>query len=346
MRMRLISGLAVLTIVPLAAACSTGPANGGSSSAAGGGGSTAADSSAFPVTIKTAFGPVTVKQKPTRVAVLGWGDPDIVAALGVAPIGAPKITWGGNGHDSTDWFDAQLKKIDGKQPTRYSDAAGTPINAVAQLAPDLIVATNSGITKTEFKKLSDIAPVVAYPGAPYGTSWQTSTTMIGKALGRSTQATKLIKTTEQKVDQATAKYPQIKGKTAAWLWFTPTDLSQVGVYTAIDNRERMLHEFGFKTPAFLTTLSKKSPNSFSATVSAEKAGTLDSDIAVFITDKKSQINQVEASPLTGKIPAIKRGTFVATTNQQEMAPMSSPTPLSIPYALTHLLPKLAAAAAK
>ena len=145
---------------------------------------TTADADAFPVTIEHALGETTIEAEPTRVATLGWTDHDHALALGVVPVGATKITWGGNEAGSTDWFDAAIEEAGAEAPVRYDDADGAPIDEVAELAPDLILATNSGITEAEYDKLSKIAPVVAYPEAPWTTSWQDSLAMVGEALGR------------------------------------------------------------------------------------------------------------------------------------------------------------------
>src|SRR5690606_41626252 len=129
-----------------------------------------ADEGAFPVTIEHAFGETTIEEEPKRVATLGWTDHDHALALGVVPVGATKLTWGGNEEGSTDWFDAALADIDGaKAPTRYADADGAPVAEIAALDPDLILATNSGITEEEYDKLSEIADVVVYPEAPWVT---------------------------------------------------------------------------------------------------------------------------------------------------------------------------------
>ena len=117
-----------------------------------------ADADAFPVTIEHAFGETTIEAEPTRVATLGWTDHDHALALGVVPVGATKITWGGNEAGSTDWFDAAVEEAGAEAPVRYDDADGAPIDEVAELAPDLILATNSGITEAEYAKLSKIAP--------------------------------------------------------------------------------------------------------------------------------------------------------------------------------------------
>ena len=118
------------------------------------------------------------------MATLGWSDQDHALALGVAPVGATKLTWGGNSAGSSDWFDSAIEEEGAKAPVRYDDADGAPIEEIAKLSPDLILATNSGITEQEYAKLSKIAKVVAYPEAPWVTPWQTSLESVGKALGR------------------------------------------------------------------------------------------------------------------------------------------------------------------
>src|ERR1044072_206323 len=71
--------------------CATGSTDSGDSAGAS---STKAEADAFPVTIEPAFGSTTIEQEPKRVATLGWSDQDHVAALGVVPVGATKITYG------------------------------------------------------------------------------------------------------------------------------------------------------------------------------------------------------------------------------------------------------------
>src|SRR5688572_23175498 len=179
---------AVLAGLALAGAGLTGCATGSTEAAETPDAVTRADARAFPVTIDHAFGSTTIEQEPQRVATLGWSDQDHALALGVVPVGATKLTWGGNDAGSSDWFDAALEKSGGEAPVRYDDADGAPVVEIAKLDPDLILATNSGITEQEYKKLSKIAPVVAYPEAPWITPWQTQLEMVGEALGRTALA--------------------------------------------------------------------------------------------------------------------------------------------------------------
>jgi len=336
--------LAAVAAIVVLAGCTTGPTGGSAAqSPAGGAAATGAGAAAYPVTIKHAFGEATITRVPTRVVTLGWSDADHVAALGVAPVGAPKVSWGGNKNLSTDWFDEQLATFGGAQPTRFDDADGNPVEEIAKLQPDLILATNSGITKDEYDKLSKLAPVVAYPKVAYGTSWQESLETIGKALGRPSQAEQVRVKTIAALDAAKAKYPQLAGKTFVYGYIAPTDLSQIGFYTPSDLRPQMLTELGLTNAPFVVERAKGSKE-FYLTVSAEQAASLKSDIFLTYITEDSEVGVMTKDPLVGQVPAIKSGALVATKDQKVGLTMSSPTPLSIPYMTELFVPLVAAAA--
>lgn len=129
------------------------------------------EAGAFPVTIEHAYGETTIEKEPERVVALGWSDPDVVLSLGVVPVGASNNSWGGTKEGSTVWFDEALADIDGAEaPQRIDDTSSGIAGAVsdiAKLEPDLVVATNSGMTKEEYQKLSRLGvPVVAYRVRP------------------------------------------------------------------------------------------------------------------------------------------------------------------------------------
>ena len=332
-----VAGVASLGVLT---ACSTGSseksADGSSSGSAGAG---------FPVDIKHKFGTTTVKSAPKRIVCVGWGEADVLAALGIAPVAAPAITWGGNKAKSTDWFDAQLKKIGGKAPERFSDSAGTPVDKVAQYQPDLIIGTNSGLTKDVYDKLAKIAPVIAFKEVAYGTSWEDSTTMIATAVGKKAEGEKLIAETKKKISDAVAKHSELKGKTASWIYFTPTNLNSVGIYSPVDARPHMLSEFGLSDGKGVAELTGDS-DKFFVDLSAEKAAQIDSDIVVFDQLQGAEASKVKKNALLGKIPALSSDAYVALTDLKASAAMSTPSVLSIPVALETFLPKLAEAAKK
>ncbi len=342
--------LAAVAAALVLTGCTTGPTGGSAAqtptaAGTGAGGAGGADPSAYPVTLKDAFGEATITKEPQRIVTLGWSDADHVAALGVAPVGAPKVTWGGNANLSTDWFDTQLETFGGVRPTRFDDADGNPIEEIAKLQPDLILATNSGITKDEYDKLSKLAPVVAYPTVAYGTPWRDSLETIGAALGRAKQAADVEARTTAALDAAKAKFPQLAGKTFIYGYVAPTDLSQIGFYTPSDLRPQMLTELGMKNAPFVEEKASRSKE-FYLTVSAEQASTLEADVFLTYITEDSEVAVMTKDPLVGQVPAIRSGALVATKDQKVGLTMSSPTPLSIPYMTELFVPLVAAAADK
>ncbi|MFC8504206.1 iron-siderophore ABC transporter substrate-binding protein [Pedococcus sp. NPDC057267] len=339
MRRSSVAGLATATAALLCLAlpaCSTGSTTGDGAPARASG-----DGSGFPVSVEHVYGTTTISKPPARVATLGWSDQDVALALGVAPVGAVRISWGGNAKGSTPWYDAKLAELGAKEPTRYDDADGAPVEKIAELAPDLILATNSGITKEEYTKLSKIAPVVAYPGHAWGTSWQTSLDLVGKALGREREAAKVKRQTQKAITDAAAAHPQTKGKSFIFASLSPTDTSKVDYYTPLDNRPRLLTDLGMVNAPFVEE--NGTGSQFVKTVSAERASSLAADVFITYAATPGEMKKYLTDPLLGQIPAFRTGGYVDSSNQTDALGMSAPSPLSIPWAMDKFVPLVAAA---
>ena len=326
-------------------ACSTGPASSPASDAP-----SQSASSAFPVTITHAFGETTIKEQPKRVVTVSWVNDDVAIALGVVPVGVPKNEWGGNDQGSTPWKDAALETLDAgfgseKAPAQYSEADGVNFTEIAKLNPDVILGAYSGLTEEDYKKLSEIAPVVAHPEVAYGTSWQDSTAIIGKALGKETEATKLVADTEATIQDKVSGYPQLAGKTFIYGNLEPAKGDGVNVYTANDNRPRFLSEIGMKLASVVEDNSKGSAEFF-IPWSAEKANELASDVFVTWVPDAATADSIKTDPLLSQIPAIKSGALVADSDNTLTLSISASSPLSLPWALDTFLPQLAGAADK
>jgi iron complex transport system substrate-binding protein len=340
--------VALALLVPLAA-CSTGPT--GSASDEGTARNAAqSDPGAFPVTLEHAFGTTTIKSEPKRAAAISWVNADTALALGVVPVGVPEIVFGNNAAKSTPWTDAALKKLGASwgspdAPTQYSEVDGINYTAIAKTSPDVILAAYSGLTKEEYTKLSKIAPVVAYPELPYGTPWEESTTLIGKALGREKQARELVRSTTRQIADEAAKYPQIKGKSFIYANLDPTAAESVSLYTAIDNRPRLLTSLGM-TQAPVVTENTKGDRSFFIPWSAERADELEADVLVTWVPDKKTVARIASDPLLGQIPAVKRGSWVADSDNTLTLAVSAASALSLPWAVDRFLPQLGAAAEK
>ncbi|BAS15588.1 fe(3+)-citrate-binding protein YfmC [Arthrobacter sp. Hiyo8] len=251
---------AVAAVALSLTACSTGSTTASSAT-------TPASSGQFPITIKNVFGETTIKAQPQRVVTVSWVNDDVALALGVVPVGVPKNEWGNNGKGSTPWKDAALEKLGAgfgtpKAPVQFSEADGINFTEVAKLAPDVILAAYSGLTEAGYKKLSEIAPVVAQPELAYGTPWQEATTIIGQALGKSSEATKLVSDTEATIKTKVAAFPQLAGKSFIYGNLEPAKGDGVNVYTANDNRPRFLSEIGMTLAAVVQNASKGSKEFF------------------------------------------------------------------------------------
>lgn len=327
-------------------ACTTGP-TGKAAASASASDSGAADAAGFPRTITHAHGSTEIAAPPQRVATVSWANQDIVLALGVVPVGITKVDWGGNENGSTAWFDAALKKAGARMPVQWSESDGLDVEAIAEAQPDIIIGAYSGLTKEQYTKLSAIAPVIAYPegNVPFGTAWQDATTLVGQALGREREAEALITRVEGAIADAAQKHPELAGTSFLYGTIDPAAADKISIYTAVDNRPRFLTALGMKTPEFLE---KNTPDAkaFFFTWSPERADELDADIVVTWAADEKVGATIAADPLLAKIPAVDAGTLVLQTDPAQVLSISAASPLSIPWALEHTLPAIAAAAAK
>lgn len=300
------------------------------------------DDNAFPVTLEHAFGETTVESEPQRVVTIGWTDTDHAVALGVVPVGATKLTWGGNDTGSSDWVDQAVEDLGGTAPTRFDDTDGAPVDEIAKLTPDLILATNSGLTQADYDKLSKLAPVVAYPENPWVTSWEDSLEIVGRALGRTSAAEQLEDDIESRLDAVERENPQFEDKTFVFTMVDQTDLGQISIYGEQDPRVEIVEDLGLETADVVERTVEE--GSFYGSVSAEQAGTLEADVMLTYADSEADIQKLADHPLIGKIPALAAGNVVWAENQSPLGlALTNPTPLSIPVIIDELVPKLAAA---
>ena len=339
-RMRRAAAVAAVAALSLSA-CSTGSTGGEAD--AGSGSSAAAD--AFPVTIEHAYGETTIDSAPERVAAVAWANAETALALGVVPVGMPTIEYGGNEQGTTPWIDEALEELGAPigsedAPAQYSEADGIAYDDVAATNPDVILAAFSGLTQEDYDKLSKIAPVVAYPEAQWGTSWQDTAELTGEALGLSDKADELISETEQSIQDAAADHPELEGKSFIYGNLAPAGSS---IYTALDNRPKFLTELGMVQAPIVE---ENAPDGeFYYPWANENANQLDSDVFVTWVQDDEAAASLGTDPLLGQIPAVKNGGLVADSNAERIFSVSAINVLSIPYALENVVPMIAEAAA-
>lgn len=295
------------------------------------------ETSEYPIVINHAFGETIIESKPERVATIQWANHDVVLALGVIPVGFSAANFGvQDGSGLLPWTVEKLDELGVKDPNVFQDTDGLDFEAISDSNPDVILAAYSGITQEDYDILSKIAPVVAYPTAPWATTWREQVTFNATGMGMKAEGEQLIKDTEDMLNEKLSEYPQIEGKKVVWVNFSAKDLSKLHIYTPADSRVSFLHELGMVVPESITK-QITDPNSYSLSLSAENAEALyDADILVgYGNDELYQA--VKADSLLGKIPAIQRGSIVFIESDTPLVAAGTPNPLSISYTIDEYL---------
>lgn len=315
----------------------------------GGSGDSKGSSAAFPMSVKHALGTTKLPEKPKRVATVNWANHEVPLALGVVPVGMAKADFGDDDRDGVlPWVEKELKKLDAKTPTLFDETDGIDFEAVADTKPDVILAGYSGLSRKDYDTLSDIAPVVAYPDAPWATPWREIIRINSKPLGLKSEGEKLIKDLEGQIDATVRKYPQLKGKTAMFMTHVdPKDVSKVGFYTTHDTRTQFFKDLGLEIPGSVKKASKGTKK-FALTRSAEQIDTFDDvDIVTGYGDDKGELEgKLRKDPLLSKMPAIDNGSTALLPGSSPLATAANPTPLSLSWVLDDYVAALAKAADK
>ena len=332
------TAIAVTAVLGLAA-CSDSSAPATDDSAASGEG--------YPLTIKTALGTTTLTEKPVRVATVNWANQEVPLALGVVPVGMAAANFGDDDGDGIlPWVEEKLTELGGEAPVLFDETDGIDFEAVADTAPDVILAAYSGLTQEDYDTLSEIAPVVAYPEAPWATSWRDVIEYNSTGMGMAAEGEQLVTDIEKEITDAVADFPQLKGKSTMFLTHVdPADLSEVSFYTSHDTRSAFFEDLGLTTPASVAEASAAN-GEFSGTVSAEQVDVF-SDVDMIVTyGDDTLIDTLEGDPLLSQMPAVKNGAIVALDGAGPLGTAANPTPLAISYVLDDYLALLADAADK
>jgi iron complex transport system substrate-binding protein len=241
------------------------------------------------VTVKHIFGETKIPAPPKRVVSAGFTEQDDLLALGVVPIAV------------TDWFGGQpfgvwpwaQPKLGGAQPVVLNLDDGIQVDQIASLKPDLIVATNAGLDQDTYTKLSAIAPTIAQSGPDaFFEPWKDQATLIGQAVFKADDMTKLIAAVGDKFASVGKNNPQFAGKKVLLLGGTFYEDS-VRVTTP-----------GWRTD-FLTEMGFTIPDTGGGLVSRDKmASVLDvADVLIWTTESDDEQAALLADPVVAKLQA-------------------------------------------
>lgn len=299
-----------------------------------------AHAQSFPVTIAHAHGETTIEAEPHRVVTWGWSNEDVVIALGVIPVGMPFQSYGGGENGIHEWVEEALAAAGAETPTILPAANEPPIEQIAALNPDVIIAAYSGITEDQYEILSGIAPTVAYIGAPWSTSWQDLTLTIGKVLGKEAEADALLADTTAWVEAEFAKYPELKDVTFA----SANDYDgSMAVYAPLDARMKFLTDFGMVMDPSVSELAP-GDDAFYYPLSYELFDSLHADIFITYHEEQSSLDAWLETPQAQTYPPVVNGGLAALVGTENVAAVSPPSILSLRWGLPRYLEVLGAAA--
>ena len=189
-----------------------------------------------PVRMTHKYGTTTIPAAPKRVVAAGFNDADYVLALGLKPVGVANFI-GPFREQQRSWAKEQLA---GSDPPLVSNSDGElRFERIAALDPDVIV-FYSYLEEGDYRRLAAIAPTVVE--RKDGALWPQHTLDVGPALGRRSQARRLVRDVRECFARERDTHPEFSGKTASILFgFTggpnvfalePTD-PRSGLFTSL-----------------------------------------------------------------------------------------------------------------
>ncbi len=285
---RTCAALATAGLLALSAACGGGAAVPSAAPAA-------PVDAAFPRTVTTAKGEVTIPKRPERVVVLDTAELDSVTLLGITPVGAIPAHLS----DAAE-FPAHLRAA-----TRGTTIVGTSVepklDVIASLRPDLILSSKVRHDKI-YDQLSRIAPTVLTEttGAP----WKANLALHARALGQEAKAAGLLADYEDRARRVGAAIVAANGGRA------PT----VSVTRFMAGKIRMMQRANFPgivlADAGLARPPSQDAEEFDNEIGPELIDQADAD-AVFVTTavspEKSQKQAAQSSPLWAQMSAVRGG---------------------------------------
>ena len=300
----------------------------------------AAGSGSFPVSIEHAFGETTIPAEPERVVTWGWGSADDAIALGVVPVAIPFQGYGGDKDGVLPWIREALEEKGADVPTVLPESEEPPYEDIAKAAPDVILAAYSGLTEEQYDLLSEIAPVVAYPGEAWATDWRELIEITGTALGRSDEAQALLGDIDAEIAAQAAAHPEFAGKSIV---LTSDSAGTFYVYKKEDPRVAFTLDLGFVSAPAAEELATDEA-SFYYTLSYEELDKLDSDVLVNFGSTQEESDAFLSAGYAQAMPQVQGGSVASPVGAAFISSVSPPTGLSLTWGLGDYVALLSAAA--
>jgi iron complex transport system substrate-binding protein len=281
------------------------------------------------VTITHVFGETTIPAPPKRVVSAGYTGQDDLLAVGVVPIAV--TNWFGD-EPFAVWPWARPKLGDAKPVVMTLDD-GIPVEQIAGLKPDLIVATDAGVDADTYQKLSAIAPTLPQSdGDAFFEPWKVQANAIGQAVFQADQMKSLIDGVDQKFKGVAKQNPPFSKKKVLLL---QGRLYQDNVVATTGWRTEFLTQMGLVIAHSITSFAVDQQRAFIPREQIRSA--LDAaDVLIWTTDSDQDRQALLADT---DVAALQTRSIFTTKDQAGAIAFASP--LSYPLVADQLPPLIA-----
>ncbi|WP_344019956.1 iron-siderophore ABC transporter substrate-binding protein [Pseudonocardia kongjuensis] len=321
------AGVAVSGVLFLGiAACGTDPSDG-------------ADPEGGAVQITHALGTTSVPDDVQRIVALGPTGFDVALALDAPVVGASSS---GSESGLSPWTAEADGVADVEVLPVQGEATEVNLEQVAALQPDLIFAPGYFALADSYPQLSAIAPTIGYQTGPAQDTWQEMTTQLATALGRPDDAQRVIDEVETTLQETRTQFPELEGTSYTFGFVQP------GSVTALRDPEDAMASVPAAIGMTLSPqiLALPQGESFGVELGPEEIPALDADVLVLFDGGDAEARTaLEQNALFERLPVVQRDAIV-TYDYDEFIGLRNPSPLSIPWILDRIAPRLSEAAQK
>ncbi|WP_159502143.1 ABC transporter substrate-binding protein [Microbacterium sp. 18062] len=281
---------------------------------------------AFPVTVATHYGEITLEEKPEKIVVFA-----VILADALGAMGEPAVF--GDGYQDEELVLAAYPWMDGLYEEYDPALVGTDwvpaVEAVAAQEPDLIVGWGGGsIAEDVYDQLSQIAPVYE-PIVTEDSGWKQYIAELGLLTGKSDEASQVIEDVDTELTEASEQLPGLQGATFNGAYYQP----------ATDDL-RLPTTYSWITSLGLTFADNQpTPGEEQVIISMENLDEFAGDVITISALSDEEREAVESDPRFSELPAVENGTVIWADDPLSRA-FTSSGPTGVLWGLERVLPQL------